>query len=78
LVIEHDNRTAITVAHKGFIHEPKVVPHKAVDSNIEGARSSEERIEKSNNNSLGIKMGVMMIAANVVIQYRIVKAHFIQ
>jgi hypothetical protein len=36
LVIEHGNRTAITVAHKGFTHEPEVVPHKAVDSNIEG------------------------------------------
>jgi hypothetical protein len=47
------------VAYKGFIHEPKVVPYKAVDSNIEGTRSSvkqkDERIEKNNNNSLGIR-----------------------
>jgi hypothetical protein len=61
LNIEHDNRTSVTVAHNGFIHEPKVVPYKAVDSNIEGTRSSvenkEESIEKNNNNSLGIRNG---------------------
>jgi hypothetical protein len=47
LIIEHDNRTSITVAHKGFAHEPKVVPHKAVDSNIEGTRSSVENKDES-------------------------------
>jgi uncharacterized FlgJ-related protein len=61
MIIEYDNTTSITVAHKGFIHEPKVVPHKAIDSNIEGTRSSvenkDETIEKNNNNSLGIKNG---------------------
>jgi hypothetical protein len=61
LVIEHDSRIAITVAHKRFIHEPKDVPHKATDSNIEGTRSSvehkDERIEKNNNNFLGIRNG---------------------
>jgi hypothetical protein len=54
-------RLELTVAHKGFIHEPKVVPHKAVDSNIGGTRSSvehkDESIEKNNNNSLGIRNG---------------------
>jgi hypothetical protein len=61
LVTEHDHRTAITVAHKGFIHKPKVVPHKAIDSNIERTRSSvqkkDESMEKNNNNSLGIRNG---------------------
>jgi hypothetical protein len=61
LVTEHDNRTAITVAHKGFTHKPKAVPHKDADSNIEGTRSSEEHkdesIEKNNNSSLGIRNG---------------------
>jgi hypothetical protein len=62
LAVEHDNRTSITVAHKGFIHEPpKIVPHKAKDSNTEGTRSSMENkdgsIVKNNNNSLGIRNG---------------------
>jgi hypothetical protein len=59
MVTERDNRTSITAAHKGFIHDPKVVPHRTVDSNIEGTRSSvenkDESIEKNNNNSLGIR-----------------------
>jgi hypothetical protein len=61
LVTENDNRISNTVAHTGFMHEPKAVPHKAVDSNIEGTRSSvenkDESIEKNNNNSLGIRNG---------------------
>jgi hypothetical protein len=43
------------------MHEPKVVPHRAIDSNIEGTRSSveneDESIEKNSNNSLGIRNG---------------------
>jgi 3-deoxy-D-arabino-heptulosonate 7-phosphate (DAHP) synthase len=47
LVIEHDNRTSITEAYKGFIHEPKIDPHKAINSNIEGTRSSVEHKDES-------------------------------
>jgi hypothetical protein len=53
LVIEHGNRTASTKGQKGVIYEPKIVPQKGVDSNIEGNSSSVERtdenIEKNNN-----------------------------
>jgi hypothetical protein len=53
LAVDHDNRTSSTVAQKGVMHKPKIVPRKGVDSNIEGTSTSmegtDENVETNNN-----------------------------
>ncbi|PNF33677.1 hypothetical protein B7P43_G12329 [Cryptotermes secundus] len=52
-VIDHDNTTTSTVARKGVMYKPKIVPRKGVNLNIEGTSTiiegTDETVEKDNN-----------------------------